>query len=41
MVEGLDWHDWGIQHDIEPDAGDLSAPGAVAPPPVPAPAAGD
>ncbi|HUF01306.1 MAG TPA: hypothetical protein VMN35_02685 [Gaiellaceae bacterium] len=27
MVEGLDWHDWAIQHDIEPETGGLLAPG--------------
>ena len=43
MVEGLDWHDWGIQHDIEPDAGSLVSPGRTAPGPAApvAPATGE
>ncbi|HXF97001.1 MAG TPA: hypothetical protein VNJ46_00120 [Gaiellaceae bacterium] len=34
MVEGLDWHEWEIQHDIEPETGGLPTPG---PAPEPAP----
>ena len=31
MVEGLDWHDWEIQHDIEPETAGLPFPGPAAP----------
>src|SRR5919106_991558 len=40
MVEGVDWHDWEIQHDIEPETGGLPSPGPEPAPVRPAPATG-